>query len=117
MKCPQLFNQPPFIPIFEDYDYFKGELIGIAGHRGVLGRILYERLLNHGVRVEAYPGDINNVASLGAWFGEYDLDYFFHFAAVISANKVNTNPLRAHDFMQIITTTEFNAEERYHHGS
>ena len=70
----QYFEQPSFIPIFEDYKHFSGKCVGITGQRGVLGGILSERLALHNVRIEAYPSDITDTKALSEWFKKYHFD-------------------------------------------
>jgi dTDP-glucose 4,6-dehydratase len=97
MKRSQFFEQPAFIPIFEDYSHFLGKCIGITGQKGLLGGILSERLVSHKVSVEAYPGDITDITTLEGWFRKYHFDYFFHFAAIVPVSEVMDNPLKAYD--------------------
>jgi UDP-glucose 4-epimerase len=97
MKRSQIFEQPDFIPVFEDYSHFLGKCIGITGQMGILGGILSERLTSNKVNVEGYPGDIIDTASLEGWFKKYHFDYFFHFAAIVSVSEVMANPLKAYD--------------------
>ena len=96
MKRPQFFEQPAFIPIFTDYSHFLGKCIGITGQSGLLGGILSERLTTHNVHVEAYPGDITDIISLGIWFRKHHFDYFFHFAAIVPVSQVMYDPLKAY---------------------
>ena len=96
MKRPQYFEQPAFIPIFTDYNYFSGKCIGITGQRGVLGGILSERLAAHNIRVETYPSDITDAANLREWFKKHHFDYFFHFAAIVPVTRVAADELKAH---------------------
>jgi nucleoside-diphosphate-sugar epimerase len=97
MKRSQLFEQPAFIPIFEDYSHFLGKCIGLTGQKGLLGGILSERLDTHKANVEAYPGDITDITSLEDWFRKHHFDYFFHFAAIVPVSQVMDNPLKAYD--------------------
>jgi UDP-glucose 4-epimerase len=97
MKRSQLFEQPAFIPIFTDYTHFLGKCVGITGQNGLLGGILSERLTTHNVHVEAYPGDITDITSLGGWFRKHRFDYFFHFAAIVPVSRVMDNPLKAYN--------------------
>lgn len=93
----QLFDQPSFLPMFEDYRALRGKCIGITGHQGVLGKILYDRFLHHGVSIEPYVQDITDTVALAAWFREKHFDYFFHFAAVVPTRQVADNPLVAYE--------------------
>jgi UDP-glucose 4-epimerase len=97
MKRLQLFEQPAFIPIFEDYNHFLGNCIGITGQSGLLGEILSERLAGHKIQVKAYPGDITDITTLEGWFRKHHFDYFFHFAAIVPVSQVMGNPLKAYD--------------------
>lgn len=91
----QFFNQPSFIPIFNTYSNFEGKMIGITGQEGVLGNLLYTRLIERNMKVEFFPGDINDVATLNKWFNNHHFDYFFHLAAVVPTLEVDNNPINA----------------------
>jgi len=97
MKRKQLFEQPAFIPSFEDYNHFLGKCIGITGQDGVLGGILSKCLAGHKVRVVGYPGDITDTTGLEGWFEKNQFDYFFHFAAIVPVSQVMEEPLKAYD--------------------
>src|SRR5229473_2679750 len=95
MPREQLFSQPDFIPPFCNWGQFSGLRIGLTGHRGVLGRILTERLRGHGINADPYPGDITDCQALGAWFTGRSFDLFFHFAALVPVADVERDPARA----------------------
>jgi len=99
----QIFEQPAFIPVFEDYRFLMDKHVGITGHEGVLGRILSERLKEQGIKISSYGGDITDVASLHGWFENHRFDYFFHFAAIVPIADVQRNPLRAYEVNAIGT--------------
>jgi len=92
---PQIFERPSFIPKFENCEYFKDKYIGLTGHRGILGSILLRRLKESNVHVEPYPHDIIDCERLYKWFKNHQFTHFFHFAAIVSINKVEKNILRA----------------------
>ncbi|MDP1880982.1 MAG: NAD-dependent epimerase/dehydratase family protein [Parachlamydiaceae bacterium] len=96
MNSNILFEQPDFIPIFNSYHVFKDKKIGITGISGVLGGILYNRLLKNKIETKAYPGDILDLSSLEKWFDNNHFDYFFHFAAVVPLEIVNKYPIKAY---------------------
>jgi nucleoside-diphosphate-sugar epimerase len=91
----QLFAQPDFIPPFCNFEQLVGLRIGLTGHRGVLGRILTGRLRERGITYDPYPGDITDRHALGAWFTDRSFDLFFHFAALVSVDSVESDPARA----------------------
>ena len=97
MRRSQRFDQPDFIPPFEDYEHFMGKSVGLTGHRGVLGSILHERLSKHTIRVETYFGDITDAPRLASWFRAHQFDFFFHFAAIVPVPKVMQNPMAAYE--------------------
>ncbi len=97
MERYQLFKQPSFIPVFENYDDFRGCCVGITGHKGVLGTILYKRMLENGVRIETYSSDITDAMSLENWFDRNNFEYFFHFAAVVPVDIVEGDALTAYE--------------------
>ncbi|HEY8538595.1 MAG TPA: NAD(P)-dependent oxidoreductase [Steroidobacteraceae bacterium] len=82
---------------FSDYSCFRDAAVGITGHRGVLGRLLYERLRANDVAVEAYEGDINHAATLQEWFRRRSLRFFFHFAAIVPIVRVDADPIKAYE--------------------
>jgi nucleoside-diphosphate-sugar epimerase len=82
---------------FADYSCFQGTAVGLTGHRGVLGRLLYDRLKSNGVAVETYEGDVNDAAALREWFRERDLRFFFHFAAIVATVRVDADPIKAYE--------------------
>ena len=116
MRRIQLFDQPEVIPVFEDYEHLEDKCIGLTGQRGVLGEILQERLVSHGIHIETYPGDITDVRGIGAWFKEHQFAHFFHFAAVVPVGRVKpdpcemfeTNAIGSYNICKEIITTQQN---------
>jgi nucleoside-diphosphate-sugar epimerase len=90
-----LFDRPRFIPEAGSLDAWRGASLGLTGGRGVLGGLLLERLGQHGIRAEAYAGDVNDAAALAAWFAGREFSHFFHFAALVPVAEVESDPLRA----------------------
>lgn len=103
MNNKLLFPRPDFIPLFNSYQIFKNKRIGITGHRGVLGSILYNRLLKNKIKAKAYLGDILDLSSLEKWFDNNHFDYFFHFAAVVPLEIVDKDPIKAYSINVIGT--------------
>lgn len=97
MERQQIFEQPSFIPYFEDYSIFDVSSVGMTGHLGVLGSILYKRMIEHGIQVEAYGGDITDVKFLADWFESNKFEYFFHFAALVPVAVVESDVLIAYE--------------------
>jgi nucleoside-diphosphate-sugar epimerase len=97
MRRLQRFDQPDFIPVFEDYGHFNGKRVGLTGYKGTLGSVLHRRLSKHDIRVETYLGDITDTSNLESWFREYRFDYFFHFAAIVPVHEVMNNRLKAYE--------------------
>jgi nucleoside-diphosphate-sugar epimerase len=83
------------VPEFTDYAALRDHAVGLTGARGVLGRILKDRLDRHGIATAAYPGDVNDGESLSEWFADHRFRYFFHFAALVPVAAVEGNPLLA----------------------
>jgi nucleoside-diphosphate-sugar epimerase len=79
-----------------DYALFRGQSVGLSGHRGVLGSILQAQLQQQRIAVHAYPGNINDVAALTTWFSAQRLSHFFHFAALVPVTLVEKDPLLAY---------------------
>jgi nucleoside-diphosphate-sugar epimerase len=103
MPRDQLFTQPDFIPPFCNFERFTGLRVGITGHRGVLGRILTERLREGDIKVDPYPGDITDGQALGVWFTNRSFDLFFHLAALVPVANVERNPSLAFEVNAIGT--------------
>jgi len=110
-----LFPRPEFMPQFKKWETFEDTIVGITGHKGILGSIAFERFLAAGVKVKAYPGDILDVEGLNTWFREKQFSHFFHFAAFVSVTETEKKPVKAFEVnavgsfnlcKQIITTQE-----------
>ncbi len=99
----QIFEQPAFIPVFEDYHFFKNKRVGITGGDGVLGGIISKRFVERGIKTTSYPDNITDVASLHKWFGNHNFDFFFHFAAIVPVTDVQNDPLKAYEVNAIGT--------------
>jgi|SaaInlStandDraft_2_1057019.scaffolds.fasta_scaffold76787_1 dTDP-4-dehydrorhamnose reductase len=93
----QIFPQPSFIPIFDNYNILKNKNIGITGGTGVLGKLLIDRLLRNGISISNYKKDITNTKSLNKWFSNNRFDLFFHLAAIVPTEKVSFDPFRAYE--------------------
>lgn len=80
------------VPEYADYAALRSHGIGLTGGRGVLGRILKERLDRHGIECGSFGGDINDSGELSAWFAAHNFAYFFHFAALVPVGAVEGDP-------------------------
>lgn len=103
MMREQFFNQPSFIPPFEDYTFLEGKHVGFTGHKGVLGSIISKRLKKQNIMATPYGGDISDPKSLNRWFNKYSFDYFVHFAAIVPVAEVRDDPLKAYEVNAIGT--------------
>ncbi len=83
------------VPEFTDYAALRDHAVGLTGARGVLGRMLKDRLDRHSVATAAYPGDVNDSEALRRWFTDQRFRFFFHFAAMVPVAAVEGNPLLA----------------------
>ena len=99
----QLFEQPSFLPEFNEYSLLSNKKIGMTGHQGVLGRILHSRLLKADLNPVTFPGDITDNETLQSWFAENHFEIFFHFAAVVPVTEVESDPLAAYETNVIAT--------------
>ena len=93
MRLMSLFARPAFIPNFSDYSSLEN--VGMTGHRGVLGGILYSRLAEKRVNVHVYEADVNDERKIENWFRGKSFSHFFHFAALVPVNRVEADPLLA----------------------
>ena len=89
------FERADFVPEFTNFSVLRGRSIGLTGARGVLGRILKERLERHGILTADFPGNVNDSDAMAAWFGSHRFQYFFHFAALVPVAAVEADPLLA----------------------
>ncbi len=89
------FERAEFVPEFADYSALRGHAVGLTGARGVLGRILSERLDRHGIETARYPGNVNDSAAMASWFAGRSFRHFFHFAALVPVVAVEADPLLA----------------------
>jgi nucleoside-diphosphate-sugar epimerase len=71
-------------------------MIGITGHRGVLGSLLKERLQAVAMPYSLFNGDIRDRHALGEWLHQNRLDYIFHFAAIVPVAHVRECPFDAY---------------------
>ncbi|HMO50408.1 MAG TPA: NAD(P)-dependent oxidoreductase [Kiritimatiellia bacterium] len=71
-------------------------MIGITGHRGVLGTLLKEKLSRQGVPCSGYDGDIRDSKALNRWIGDHTWEAIFHFAAKVPVQWVRENPFDAY---------------------
>lgn len=95
MTPPDPFARSPLIPEFTDFAAFAGRCVGLTGARGLLGSLTAARLESHGIEVAAYPGDVNDEGTLGAWFERARCSHFLHFAAMVPTSRVDADPLLA----------------------
>ena len=93
----QLFEQPAFIPFFEDFSSFRKKNVGITGAEGVLGSLISKRFTDNGINVIPYPEDITDNISLHKWFEKNSFDFFFHLAAIVPVTQVEQDPIKAYD--------------------
>lgn len=89
------FTGADFVAEYTDFPAFRGQVVGLTGARGILGRILKQRLDQHGIQTAAYPGDVNDGEALAAWFASHRFRLFFHFAALVPVAAVEGDPLLA----------------------
>ena len=91
----QLFEQPSFVMPFDEAQQLRGQRVGVTGARGMLGRILVNRLLRLGVSVNKFEGDVRHIDQVDSWTGSQGFDLVFHLAAVVPVQAVLAEPLRA----------------------
>ena len=89
-----MFPGSDFIPKFKKWQKFKDATIGITGQEGVLGSIIFKRLLTAGIKVLAYQGDILDIEALNSWFKGKTFSHFFHFAALVPITETEKKPLK-----------------------
>jgi len=90
-------SRPSIATKFSDFSCFRDGSVGMTGHRGVLGGLLYERLRANGIAVATFDGDVNDTASLHRWWPARNFRFFFHLAAVVATIRVDADPIRAYE--------------------
>lgn len=63
--------------------------IGITGHSGILGSQVIKSFI--GVKFIRFNGDITKKTQIKKWLNKNQIDYIFHFAAVVPTERVNDN--------------------------
>lgn len=72
-------------------------MIGITGHRGVLGAIICEKLHDRNEIFSVFEGDIRDFDSLYNWLQFNDIDYVIHLASKVAVTDVENNLDEAYD--------------------
>ncbi len=72
-------------------------VVGITGGRGVIGRILNEKLSAKGYKVSNFTGDVRSREDVCDWLSSENYNAIFHLAAVVPVVEVNQKPLMAYD--------------------
>jgi nucleoside-diphosphate-sugar epimerase len=109
MKRIQIFDQPSFVGINPNLNFFDRSVVGLTGGSGVLGRILSKRLIAGGVEVDSFVGDVNSLPDLLTWLYKRKFSYFFHLAAKVPVDYVDRNLLSAYQTNVIGTFNVLNA--------
>jgi UDP-glucose 4-epimerase len=71
-------------------------MIGITGHRGVLGTLLKQRLTSEQMSASLFDGDVRNRSELLEWVSREPLDAVFHLAALVPVTHVREKPFHAY---------------------
>jgi len=72
-------------------------MIGITGGSGVIGRILFEKLIDMGFKPSLFNGDIRNKDDIINWMNFKNFDIIFHLAAIVPVDDVKKNPYEAYN--------------------
>ena len=74
-----------------------GKIIGITGGDGIIGRILFEKLVNIGIKPNLFNGDIREKEDIFKWMKFRKFDAIFHLAAIVPINEVEKDPFEAYN--------------------
>ncbi len=97
MTRSQLFDQPDFVPPFDDLSGFAGSRIAITGGRGVLGGILARRGRAAGLEISLFDGDVVDARAVASWLHTASPTMVFHFAALVPIAEVERDAIRAYE--------------------
>jgi nucleoside-diphosphate-sugar epimerase len=95
MSYAGLFDRPEFLPPEVDLSPLRDSHIGITGGRGVLGRLLGQRLEDHGIAWSSFSDDVCDTDAVMEWLTVAQPQQVFHLAAVVPTAEVAADPLRA----------------------
>ena len=95
MNFSTLIQRPIFLPEFSEWEKLQGQRIAITGHRGILGSLLMERMLESNVSVEAFPGDVTDGAAVSNWIKDTKPDAMLHLASIVPLQEVEASPVTA----------------------
>ena len=71
--------------------------LGITGASGVIGTLLCKKLLEYGIEISCFDGDIRSKSALAKWIKNNDWDGVIHLAAIVATNDVKNSPLLAYE--------------------
>lgn len=72
-------------------------MIGITGAKGVLGRIICQKLENQNVDFSIFNGDIRNENAVFEWLKSNDVSYIIHLASKVAVSDVENNIAEAYE--------------------
>ena len=72
-------------------------MIGITGAKGVLGRIICQKLENRNVDFSIFNGNIRNENAVFEWLKSNDVSYIIHLASKVAVSDVENNIAEAYE--------------------
>jgi len=72
-------------------------MIGITGAKGVLGRIICQKLENQNVDFSIFNDDIRNENAVFEWLKSDNISYVIHLASKVAVSDVENNIAEAYE--------------------
>jgi nucleoside-diphosphate-sugar epimerase len=72
-------------------------MIGITGAKGVLGRIICQKLENQNIDFSIFDEDIRNENAVFEWLKKEDVSYIIHLASKVAVSDVENNIAEAYE--------------------
>lgn len=72
-------------------------MIGITGHKGVLGTIIQRKLEERFIKYSNFTGDIRNEEEMCTWIIENNISKIIFLASKVAVKDVNENRIEAYD--------------------
>lgn len=70
-------------------------LVGITGHRGVLGSIIKQQLSDLHIPYIVFQGDVTKPEDIDQWLQDQRMTHIIHLAALVAVDSVNKNFAKA----------------------
>jgi dTDP-4-dehydrorhamnose reductase len=72
-------------------------MIGITGSKGVLGRIICQKLESKNIDFSTFNDDIRNETAIFNWLKSDEINYVIHLASKVAVSDVENNIAEAYE--------------------